>query len=47
MWKQALGFALFGAAVALVAASLTQGTSQASDTITLFFGWHDNLGLRG
>ena len=47
MWKQALGFALFGAAVALVAASLTQGTSQASDTITLFSGGMTISGFAG
>ncbi|MDI9901141.1 hypothetical protein QM716_14885 [Rhodococcus sp. IEGM 1409] len=47
MWKQAFGFALFGAAVALVAASLTQGSSQASATITLFSGGTTISGFAG
>ena len=38
MWKQALGFSLFGAAVALIATALTQGSSQVPATITLFSG---------
>ncbi|MFE5642568.1 hypothetical protein [Rhodococcus sp. NPDC056516] len=47
MWKQALGFALFGATVASVAASLTQGSLQASATITLFSGGTTISGFAG
>lgn len=47
MWKQAVGFALFGAAVAIVAAAVTQGSSQASATITLFSGGTTISGFAG
>lgn len=47
MWKQALGFALFGATVAIVTAALTQGSSQASATITLFSGGTPISGFAG
>ncbi|MBF7736066.1 MULTISPECIES: hypothetical protein [Rhodococcus] len=47
MWKQALGFALFGATVAIVTAALTQGSSQASATITLFSGGTTISGFAG
>lgn len=47
MWKQALGFALFGATVAIVTAALTQGSAQASATITLFSGGTTISGFAG
>ena len=47
MWKQALGFALFGATVAIVTAALTQGSTQASATITLFSGGTTISGFAG
>ncbi|MGF0256585.1 hypothetical protein ACQR3V_21620 [Rhodococcus erythropolis] len=47
IWKQALGFALFGATVAIVTAALTQGSSQASATITLFSGGTTISGFAG
>ncbi|MHA6742006.1 hypothetical protein [Rhodococcus erythropolis] len=47
MWKQALGLALFGATVAIVTATLTQGSSQASATITLFSGGTTISGFAG
>lgn len=47
MWKQALGFASFGAAIAMVAASLTQGSSQPSATITRFSGGTTISGFAG
>ncbi|MFJ6259911.1 hypothetical protein [Rhodococcus erythropolis] len=47
MWKQALGFALFGATVAIVTAALTRGSSQASATITLFSGGTTISGFAG
>ncbi|MET8315211.1 hypothetical protein ABZU78_13910 [Rhodococcus erythropolis] len=47
MRKQALGFALFGATVAIVTAALTQGSSQASATITLFSGGTTISGFAG
>ncbi|MDT9661569.1 hypothetical protein RTZ71_12710 [Rhodococcus qingshengii] len=47
MWKQALGFALFGATVAIVTAALTQRSAQASATITLFSGGTTISGFAG